>query len=141
MQRMAGKFLRQASQGKSMMSAEFLTSFCGSAVSLTLTVPLAMFYTRLLYSCLSYARREGNGKRARVRLSKTSRRKLLFWRRLEPESRCMRGPGGGMRSLGCNRLGLGRHDEPGHAPGGKRSVSSRNRVSGGEVCDDRLEGI
>ena len=92
MRRMAGKLLRQAGFGKGMVSAECLTSFCGSAVSLMLAVPLARFYTRSLYDCLTYARRERDGKRARVRLSKAARRDLMFWRKLGPEGRCMREP-------------------------------------------------
>lgn len=39
--KMAGKLLRHAAQGKSMVSASALSSLCESAVSLTLVVPLA----------------------------------------------------------------------------------------------------
>lgn len=46
---------RQAGQGKGMVTAECLTSFCGSAVSLTLAAPLARFFTRSLYEFLPYA--------------------------------------------------------------------------------------
>lgn len=61
MKRMAKPFLRQTSQEKSMVSAECLTYFCGSEVSLILAVPLARFYIRSLYDRLSYVRREREG--------------------------------------------------------------------------------
>ena len=89
MKRMAGKLLRQASQGRGIVSASMLASFCGMAVSLTLAVPLARFYSRSLYNCLTYAKREREGDRARVRLSKMGRKDLGFWRKLGPEGRCM----------------------------------------------------
>lgn len=92
MNRMAGKFLRQASQGKGMVSTNCLTSFCGSAVSLTLSVSLARFYTRSLYDCLSHAKREIDWKRARVRLMRVARRDLKFWQKLGPEALYMREP-------------------------------------------------
>lgn len=90
MKRIRGNLLHQASQGKGMVSAECLTSVCGSAVSLMLAVPLARFYNRFLYECLLHARIKRDGKRARVRLSKFTRRDLMFWRRLGPGGRCIR---------------------------------------------------
>lgn len=89
MRRMAGKLLRQARQGKGMVSGSALKSFCGSAVSLTLAVPLARFHTRSLYDALTYAKRERDGKRARVRVNAVARQDLMFWRKLGPEGRCM----------------------------------------------------
>lgn len=92
MKRMAGKMLRQARQGKGMVSADCLTSFSGSDVSLTLAVPLASFYTTSVYDCLLYAKRERDGKWDRVRLRKVAGRDLMFLRNLGPEGRCMREP-------------------------------------------------
>ena len=90
MRRLAGKLLRQASQGRGLVSADLLSSFCGSAVSLTLAVPLARFYSRSLYKCLWQRSPELRGKgRTRVRLTKAGRRDLKFWRGLGPEGRCM----------------------------------------------------
>eukprot|EP00173_Palmaria_palmata_P000394 Plantae.Rhodophyta-Palmaria_palmata.ctg11818.p1 GENE.Plantae.Rhodophyta-Palmaria_palmata.ctg11818~~Plantae.Rhodophyta-Palmaria_palmata.ctg11818.p1 ORF type:complete len:165 (+),score=12.76 Plantae.Rhodophyta-Palmaria_palmata.ctg11818:1134-1628(+) len=78
MKRMEGNFLRQAGQEKRVVSAECLTSFFASAVSLTLAVPLARFYNRSLYDCLSYSQRERDRKRALARLKKVTRRDLIF---------------------------------------------------------------
>lgn len=89
MRRIAGKLLRQASQGAGLVSGALLATFCGAAVSLTLAVPLARFYSRSLYRCLCSGRRERGGQRARVRLSKAGRADLKFWRHLGPEGRCM----------------------------------------------------
>ena len=90
MRRLAGKLLRQASQGRGLVSADLLSSFCGSAVSLTLAVPLARFYSRSLYKCLWQRRPELRDRgRVRVRLSKAGRHDLKFWRSLGPEGRCM----------------------------------------------------
>ena len=89
MRRKAGKLLRQASQGCGMVSAAMLSSFCDMAVSLTLAVPLARFYSRSLYNCLTYAKMKRQGNRARVRLSKMDRKDLGFWRKFGPEGRCM----------------------------------------------------
>lgn len=46
-----------------------------------LAVPLALFYTRSPYDCLSYALRERKKKQERARLIKVARRDLLFSRR------------------------------------------------------------
>ena len=94
LRRMANKLLRQISHGKGFVSASLLTTFCGMAVSLTLAVPLARFYTRSLYTALTHSRRErGRSQdrtRERVRLNSTCAKDLRYWRRLGPEGRCMR---------------------------------------------------
>lgn len=65
MKRMEGKLLRQSSQGKGTVSAECLTSSCGSAMSLMLSVSFAMLYTRSLHDLMPYDRRDREEKRAR----------------------------------------------------------------------------
>lgn len=90
MRTMAGKILRQAGHGAGLVSADLPATFCGSAVSLTLAVPLARYYSRSLYKCLCKGKRERDGRRARVRLSKAARADLKYWRHLGPEGRRMR---------------------------------------------------
>lgn len=85
MRRTAENMLRQAAQGKKMVSGSSLSSFCGPAVSLTLSVPLARFCKRSMYEALTYAKRERDGTRARVRLDGFSQKDLHFWRKLGPE--------------------------------------------------------
>ena len=87
---MAGKLLRQSAQGKGFVAAEVLRTFCGVAVSLTLAVPLARFHTRSLYDVLTRSRYERGAGRDRVRLNRTARKDLKFWRNLGPEGRCMK---------------------------------------------------
>lgn len=86
---MAGKLLRQAGRGAGAVSVTNLTSFCGTAVYLNLGVSLARFYTRSLYDCLTYARRDRDEKRARVWLRRVARLDLYFWQKLGPEGWCM----------------------------------------------------
>ena len=87
---MAGKLLRQSTHGKGFVSAAALKTLCGTAISLTLAVPLARFHTRSLYDVLAQSRYERDLGRARVRLNRTARKDLNFWRHLGPEGRCMR---------------------------------------------------
>lgn len=50
MNRIDGKLLKKANQGRGMVSAAMLVSFCDMAVSLTFFVPLERFYSRSLYN-------------------------------------------------------------------------------------------
>lgn len=86
---MAGKFIRQASLGKRFVSAAALATFCGTAISLWLAVPMVRFYTCGLYTCLKYAQRERGIGRALVRLSGAAKKELKFWRKFGPEGRMM----------------------------------------------------
>lgn len=78
-EKMAGKLLRQASQGKGLVSADLMGRFCGSVVFLTLAFALACFYSRSLYKCLRQGNRESRGAGCvRVRLSKVDKTDLKF---------------------------------------------------------------
>ena len=87
---MAGKLLRQSAQGKGFVAASVLRTLCGMAVSLTLAVPLARFHTRSLYDVMTRSRYERSAGRERVRLNRTARKDIGFWRRLGSEGRCMK---------------------------------------------------
>lgn len=56
-QLLAGKLMRQVSRGSRLLSVSALKMFCGVALSLHLAVPLARFYRRGLYDCITTARR------------------------------------------------------------------------------------
>lgn len=72
-----------------MVSAALLATFCGTAVSLTLALPLGRCHTRSLYNRLTFTRLEREGRRARVRLRRIGRHGLGYWRKLGQEGRCM----------------------------------------------------
>lgn len=83
----AQRLLDHASMNKGLVSASMLAYFCGKAVSPTLTVPIARFYMRSLYTALSSARRTQGG--VKVHLSETANLDLLLWRKLWLEERFM----------------------------------------------------
>lgn len=89
MHRMAEKLLRQESQGKGLISAALMVTLCGTTVSLTLAMSLVRYRTRALYDCLTFARKEMNGKRSGVRPKKVGRNGLSYRGNLGPEGRCM----------------------------------------------------
>lgn len=81
--------LRQAHRNRRLVDAQLLRHFCGVAVSCTLAMPLARFYTRSLYDSLS-----AGGKGKRVKLVHAALRDLKHWRKLRdlPTSRQIRQP-------------------------------------------------
>jgi hypothetical protein len=61
MRRLAREFLECARRNRRLVSHAKLRHFCGVAVSLTLSLPLARFYTRSLYWDISLSRCGGGG--------------------------------------------------------------------------------
>lgn len=72
---LSGKILREVRNGRRWVSKKSLAHFCGVCVSLTLAMPWARFYTRLLYRDMSETRPVDN--RARCCLSHQSIRDLV----------------------------------------------------------------
>jgi hypothetical protein len=80
----ARAILRQARQGRRWVSRDRLRSFCGVCVSLSLAIPFARFYTRIIFDDMTRRPRESRASRNgnRCWLSHQSIRDLQMWREL-----------------------------------------------------------
>jgi hypothetical protein len=80
----ARDILRQARQGRRWVSRDKFRSYCGVCVSLSLAMPFARFYTRILFDDMTRRPRKSRASRNRnrCRLSHQSIRDLQMWRKL-----------------------------------------------------------
>jgi hypothetical protein len=81
---LARAILRQAQKGRRWVSSDRLRCFCGVCVSLSLTMPVARFYTTSLFEDLTRKTRSSRASRngSRCRLSHQATRDLKTWMRL-----------------------------------------------------------